>query len=114
MQRVFFIILLLLWFVSCRERTAKGINNNPIADSLTKDLNDVYKSGRLTGFSVAIVNENGTVYKRGFGYADIENKKPYTENTIQNIASISKTLIGISLLKAQELGKLKLDDPIDK
>ena len=114
MQRVFFIILLLLWFVSCSERTVKEINNNPIADSLTKDLNDVYKSGCLSGFSVAIVNENGTVYKRGFGYADIENKKPYTENTIQNIASISKTLIGIALLKAQELGKLKLDDPIDK
>ncbi|CAN0594257.1 unnamed protein product, partial [Ectocarpus sp. 12 AP-2014] len=29
-------------------------------------------------------------------------------------ASISKTVIGISLLKAQELGKLRLDDPINK
>nr|WP_019036949.1 serine hydrolase domain-containing protein [Psychroflexus tropicus] len=41
-------------------------------------------------------------------------KKRYTPNTTQNIASISKTLIGISLLKAQELGKIELNDPINK
>ncbi|MEM9824270.1 MAG: serine hydrolase, partial [Bacteroidota bacterium] len=35
-------------------------------------------------------------------------------STIQNIASISKTLIGIALLKAQEQGKLKLNDPINQ
>ena len=40
--------------------------------------------------------------------------KKYTENTIQNIASISKTFVGIALLKAQELEKLKLDDLINK
>jgi len=41
-------------------------------------------------------------------------KNGYEINTIQNIASVSKTLIGISLLKAQEQGFLSLDDPIDK
>ena len=36
------------------------------------------------------------------------------EVTIQNVASVSKTIVGIALLKAQELGKLKLDEPINK
>lgn len=53
------------------------------------------------------------IYDKGFGFADIEKNKAYNSSTIQNIASISKTLLGISLLKAQELGKLNLNDPIN-
>lgn len=87
--------------------------SNLATDSLTNELNEVYKQGQFNGFSVAIVNESGTLYQKGIGYCDMEIKKPYTEKTIQNIASISKTLVGIALLKAQELGKLHLDDPID-
>ncbi len=108
------IILVLFVMASCNEPSAKKSNQNAVSDSLTNELNNIYKLGRLSGFSVSIVNEKGMVYKNGFGYADIENKKPYTENTIQNIASISKTFIGIALLKAQEMGKLKLDDSINK
>lgn len=63
---------------------------------------------------MAIVNQEGTLFKNGFGYANQKENKKYTENTIQNIASISKTFIGVALLKAQELGKLDLDDSINK
>ena len=54
------------------------------------------------------------IYDKGFGFTDIEQNKAFTSNTTQNIASISKTLIGISLLKAQELGKLNINDHINK
>ncbi|MEN8799933.1 MAG: serine hydrolase domain-containing protein, partial [Flavobacteriaceae bacterium] len=33
--------------------------------------------------------------------------------TVHNIASISKTFIGIALMKAQEMGLLNLDDPVN-
>ena len=101
-------------FVSCNNRKADTNNQSLIKDSLTNELNEMYKAGQFNGFSVAIVNENGTLYEKGIGYANAATKQDYTENTIQNIASISKTFIGIALLKAQEMGKLKLDDPINK
>ena len=66
------------------------------------------------GFGVAIVGPEKTLYQAGFGYADLEAQKAYTANTIQNIASISKTFIGVSLLKAQDLNLLDLDEPINK
>ncbi|MBK8228915.1 MAG: beta-lactamase family protein [Flavobacteriales bacterium] len=50
----------------------------------------------------------------GFGIADVERMIPYTANTRQPIASISKTFIGLAIMKAQELGRLRLDDPIAK
>jgi CubicO group peptidase (beta-lactamase class C family) len=106
---------LFLVIISCSSTKKTGtVRLNPVKDSLTNELHEVYKQKQFNGFSVAIVNENATLYEQGIGYADVEAKKNYTANTIQNIGSISKTLVGIALLKAQELGKLKLDDPINK
>ncbi|WP_241974253.1 serine hydrolase domain-containing protein [Winogradskyella wandonensis] len=81
-------------------------------DSLTAELDSIQKNGRINGFAVAMVDQNGVLYEKGFGLANLETKEKYTENTIQHIASVSKTLIGISLMKAKEMGKLNLDDPI--
>ncbi len=109
----------LLWMISalsCSD-SKKTFSSTPVhsaKDSLTTELQQLYELRYFNGFSVSIVNENGTLYENGFGYSDIKNNKKYTEKTIQNIASISKTLVGIALLKAQELGKLNLDDPIEK
>ena len=91
-----------------------GQTSHPIEQKLTEDLEQIYSKGQIVGFSVAIVNQDGILYEKGFGYSDVKAGKKYTALSIQNIASISKTFIGIALLKAQELGKLNLDDPISK
>ncbi|MEL6536940.1 MAG: serine hydrolase domain-containing protein [Bacteroidota bacterium] len=84
------------------------------SDSLTMELTEIHKQGHINGFSVAIVNQNEVLFQAGIGYSNLNTKASYTENTIQNIGSVSKTFIGIALLKAQEMGKLSLDDPINK
>lgn len=84
------------------------------SDSLTHRLQQLYNKGHFNGFGVAIADQNGIRYQNGFGYADIADQQPYTIHTIQSIASVSKTLVGIALLKAQETGKLHLDDPINR
>ena len=83
-------------------------------DSLTKELTELSNKNSIIGFSVAIVNRDSILYAKGFGYSDKEKKKLYTKNTVQPIASISKTLAGVALMKAQEMGKLNLDDDINK
>jgi CubicO group peptidase (beta-lactamase class C family) len=89
-------------------------NYAAINDTLTKNLQSAFEKDAIIGFSVSIIDDKGLIYENGFGYTDIELKNKYTPNTTQNIASISKTLIGISLLKAQEQGKLDLNEPINK
>ena len=102
-------LLFLIATLPCLAQT-----NDSIADALTRDLDVLASENLMVGFSVALYNKEGTLYERGFGYADKLTQKSYTEHTIQNIASISKTVSAIALLKAQELGKLDLDDPINK
>jgi CubicO group peptidase (beta-lactamase class C family) len=117
MKNLIPLILILAVTISCKQEPKK-ITDQPkasfaIKDSLTADLNKVQSKKNIVGFSTAIVNKNGTLYTKGFGFSNLAKQEEYTENTIQNIASISKTLIGISLFKAQEMGKLKLDDPVN-
>ena len=83
-------------------------------DSLSAALTAIHAEGVINGFAVGIVDEEGIIYSEGFGYAEVSEQVPYTANTVQNIASVSKTLIGIALLKAQELGHLSVDDPVSK
>jgi CubicO group peptidase (beta-lactamase class C family) len=114
MPKITALLFLIIVLQSCSStKNINSVKQHQANDSLTNELNEVFKQGQFNGFSVAIVNENGTLFKKGVGYANVETKKNYTENTIQNVGSISKTLVGIALLKAQELGKLKLDDPIN-
>ncbi|MBB6329428.1 CubicO group peptidase (beta-lactamase class C family) [Chryseobacterium sediminis] len=89
-------------------------DNDSVRDSLDSAISKIHQQGLFNGFAVSIVDEKSTLYQKGFGFSDVKEKKLYTENTIQNIASVSKTFVGIALLKAQELGKLNLDDPVQK
>lgn len=116
MKKLTLVLFISTVFLSCNhDKKAKNIplNENQIAkDALTRELDSIQKNGQINGFAVAMVNDNGVLYKKGFGYSNRETKEKYTENTIQHIASVSKTLIGIALMKAQEMGQLNLDDPI--
>lgn len=79
-------------------------------DSLTNQLYALQKQGYFNGVGVAIADSSGTLFTKGFGFQDMRAKIAYTPQTVQTIGSVSKTFIGLALLKAQELGKLNLDD----
>ncbi len=107
MIRIIFFVFSLLALNSC-----SASKNTKIA--LTKEISSIYDKKKFNGFAVSIVNREGALYQNGFGWADAAAQKKYTTKTVQNIGSVSKTFVGIAMMKAQELGKLKLDDPIDQ
>jgi CubicO group peptidase (beta-lactamase class C family) len=83
-------------------------------NKLTQALDKLCNSGTIKGFAVAVVSPDSLIYANGFGYTNVEEGTLYTPNTIQPIASVSKLFIGVSLMKAQELGLLRLDDDVNK
>ena len=84
-----------------------------MVDSLNAKLSAIQMQSKMPGFSVAIVNADEILYQKGFGYADLETKTPFTEKTIHNIGSVSKTFIAAALMKLVEEGKLDLDAKIN-
>lgn len=75
-------------------------------------LESIQAKSVLPGFCVAIVDGAGVRYSRGFGYANIAQKLPYTADTVQPIASVSKTLIAVSLMQSLEKGYFTLDTDV--
>ncbi len=110
MNKTVLILFLIATIFSCKQENGKREkalkNHIKLKDSLTSKLRIANSDGELVGFSVAIIDQNKLLYNQGFGYADSKNKREYKTNTIQNVGSVSKTFIGISLLKAQS-SKLK-------
>ena len=70
--------------------------------------------GGIVGIGAAIIVNKKVVWSKGFSYADKENKKPFTTDTIMNIGSIAKNFTGVCLMKAVEEKKLSLDEDINK
>ncbi len=103
---------ILLLTILCTSARAQNIT--PQLDSLDQQMQAFAAGEEVVGFAVAVVDENGIIFESGYGYADYASKKPYTRHTVQNIASISKTFIGISLLQAEKEGILSMEDPINK
>ena len=68
----------------------------------------------IAGIGAAIIINKELAWTRGYGYADKENKVPFTPSTIMNIASVSKTFTGVCIMKAVEEGKVSLDEDINK
>ncbi len=110
MKKITLLIIITLILNSCGSSKQVILTK----DELDVKLKNTLKYKRLTGFSVSAFTKDSILYQKAFGFEDITTKKPYTINTKQHIASISKTAIAVALFKAQELGLLSIDDPINK
>lgn len=75
---------------------------------------DALREGAWPGLAVGIVSRDGLVWARGFGVADLDTKEPVTADTVFRVGSITKTLTGLALLELRDLGKLTLDDPVER
>ena len=118
MKKLAVVFVIAITLSSCNQSKKNTENliiseNQITKDSLTAELDSIQKNGEIIGFAVAMVNQDGVLYEKGFGLSNLETKEKYDENTIQHIASVSKTLIGIALMKAKEMGRLDLEDPIE-
>lgn len=66
------------------------------------------------GAVVVVVNRDGPVFAKGYGYSDIEAKKPFTaDTTLVRPGSISKLFTGIAVMQLVDQGKLDLDRDVN-
>lgn len=66
----------------------------------------------IPGLVIAVSVDGKTLFRQGFGFADVENRVMASPSTVMRIASISKPLAMTAAAKLYEDGKLDLDKPI--
>lgn len=97
------------------------IDNGPI-DLLTQDerikiekfIEENMNKGEIPGLSITIVRDDKTIYQKGFGYSDIENKKSVDSKSLFEIGSNSKAFTALGILNLQKSGQIKLNEEVTK
>jgi CubicO group peptidase (beta-lactamase class C family) len=69
--------------------------------------------GRFPSLSTVVINDEQVVWSEGFGFTDLDVKKPATDQTIYMVCSISKTITGTALMQLYEQGLFELDDDVN-
>lgn len=87
----------------------------PASPEVTAAMQPYLDSYKLAGVIGLIADKSGKVhYKNLLGYADVEAKKPITEDNVFWIASMTKMFAGASIMMLVDEGKVSLDDPVTK
>ncbi len=69
----------------------------------------------IPGAVVAVVKEGRIVFTKGYGYADIEKKRPVVpDKTLFRIGSITKVFTATAVMQIADRGKIKLADDVNK
>ena len=77
-----------------------------------KIVNSFLHKWSITGASIAISKDGKLIYARGFGYADSASHQETQPFNQFRIASISKLITAVGVMKLEEEGKLSLNDKV--
>ena len=99
-----------------RQRINKLIIKRIIAsentDILDKSFIRFREQNYLKGLAVAIVKDERLIFAKGYGFADEEAKIAASPEQLFRIASVSKLVTAIALMKLVENGKITLDSKV--
>jgi CubicO group peptidase (beta-lactamase class C family) len=95
--------------------------NRLIINKLIADQNSVFidasiqkfmSQNGLKGISVAIVKNEKLIFVKGYGFANEEARIPVTPNNLFRIASVSKLITAVAIMKLVENSKISLDSKV--
>ena len=78
------------------------------------NLAERMKKYNINGISIAVIHNYKIEWARGYGYADVSENRPVTENTLFQAASVSKSLNAVGVLRLAQEKKLDLNTDINK
>lgn len=70
--------------------------------------------GELVGIQTCVIKDGKTIHYKKYGYSNIDDRIPLQENSIFRIASITKCMVAVGIMKLYDKGLFKLNDPIGK
>jgi CubicO group peptidase (beta-lactamase class C family) len=88
-----------------------------LTDSAKSEIDRIFKAfdrKDSPGFAIGIVKGNSTLYKKGYGSANLDFEIPITSNSAFDIASVSKQFTAACIALLILDGKLDLETPVSR
>ncbi len=81
-------------------------------ENIDKQVEAFIKRWKIEGASLAVTKDERLVYAKGFGTANSETGEEVKPGHLFRIASVSKLITAVAIMKLYEEGNLGLDDPV--
>ena len=82
------------------------------SEALGPKIEEICQRYAVTGMSLAVFDQKGVFYQQSYGFANVEQQIPATENTIYRVASVSKSVTALLALDLVDEGCLSLEEPL--
>jgi CubicO group peptidase (beta-lactamase class C family)/D-alanyl-D-alanine dipeptidase len=83
-----------------------------VAAELERLITHEMQDKKLPALSIALVDDQATVWAKGFGMEDSDKKIPATAETVYRVGSVSKLFTDIAIMQLVERGEIDLDVPV--
>jgi len=116
--KTFIVLVLLLIISGCVATPKKPINLKKddysyLKEYLNYSIKKDMKKYDIKALSIAIVDGNKTIWQKGFGLADEQNKIKATTKTVYRIGSISKVITATQIMNMYNKKKIDIDLPVN-
>ncbi len=106
--------------IHTEESDSKSLNSNITNDLsefsgskfIKKEVDEFLQQWNLAGLTMSIVKDGKLVYAHGFGYADVIAKDEVTPGNLFRIASVSKLITAVAIMKLVEKKAISLDSKV--
>ena len=86
----------------------------PDDDRLQQRIELNRQQHQIPGTSIAVIDNGAIVWAKGFGWADLDNNRPVTTQTLFQAQSITKTLTSLAVVKTLQRAGISLDEPVNR
>lgn len=70
--------------------------------------------GKIAGCQVLVARHGETAYSRALGQMDLARARPWADDTVVRIYSMTKPIVSVALMGLWERGLFQIDDPVSK
>jgi CubicO group peptidase (beta-lactamase class C family) len=117
--KVSFLIVILLVGISCAKELTTALPeeigfSSERLQRINKVVQQYVDEGKVAGVVTLVARKGKVIHNEAFGMIDIENTKPMSKDAMFRIASMSKPVTCVAVMKLYEQGKFLLNDPVSK
>ena len=82
--------------------------------AIDKVMEAYLQNEEMAGGALIVRKNDQVVFDGKWGYADLDKKIPVTNDTIFRMASMTKVVTAVAIMKLIEADQMGLDDPVSK
>ncbi|MDE6379722.1 MAG: beta-lactamase family protein [Muribaculaceae bacterium] len=94
------------------DRLTNELSDTPGLQKMDAQIERFIGKWNIRGLSLAVTRNDSLLYAKGYGMADVEQGRPMTPQNIMRLASASKLVTAIAIMRLVEDRQLRLDSKV--